>query len=171
MTNAYSDTLKGSVMNIETNGNVKDKHLLIAIDQTENSKHAVLYVAEFLGGFPGFKVTLLSIIQEPEEDFFENEQEQGVWTKNKQEETNRMLENYRQVLIQSGFPEEKVGIKLCIGDAKSLSEMILSFQCNMNCCTVVVGRHHKSKTEEFLFGSISNQLIHEANNCTVWVVE
>jgi len=52
-----------------------------------------------------------------------------------------------------------------------LSDMILSFQCDMSCCTVVVGRHHKSKTEEFLFGSISSQLIHEAKNCAVWVVE
>lgn len=153
------------------NGKARDKHLLIAIDQTEVSKHAVLYVADFLGGFPGFKVTLLSIIQEPEEDFFESEQERVEWTKNKEQEMNHILENYRQVLIQSGFSEDKVNLKLCIGDAKALSDMILSFQCELSCCTVVVGRHHKSKTEEFLFGSISSQLIHEARNCAVWVVE
>jgi nucleotide-binding universal stress UspA family protein len=36
---------------------------------------------------------------------------------------------------------------------------------------VVVGRHHKSKAEEFLFGSTSSKLIHEAKKCAVWVVE
>lgn len=152
-------------------GKARDKHLLIAIDPTAESKRAVLYVADFLGGFSGFEITLLSIIQEPEEDFFESEQEKLAWTKNKEEEMTHILENYRQVLIQSGFSEDKVNVKLCIGDAKALSEMILSFQCELSCCTVVVGRQHKSKTEEFLFGSISSQLIHEARNCAVWVVE
>jgi nucleotide-binding universal stress UspA family protein len=144
---------------------------MIAIDQAEDSKHAVLYVADFLGGFPGFRVTLLSIIQEPEEDFFESEQERNEWTKSKEKEMNQVLENYRQVLIQSGFSEDKVDIKLCVGDAKSLSDMILSMQCQLSCCTVVVGRHHKSKTEEFLLGSVSSQVVHEAKNCAVWVVE
>ncbi|MBI5664091.1 MAG: universal stress protein [Nitrospirae bacterium] len=158
-------------MNIEANSGTRDKHLLIAVDDTQDSKRAISYVGEFLGGFPGFKITLLSIIQEPEEDFFSSEQERAAWTKDKKEQMNGLLDKYRQVLIQSGFQEDKVDIQLCIGDAKSLSDMILSFQCDMSCCTVVVGRHHKSKTEEFLFGSISNQLIHEAKNCAVWVVE
>lgn len=154
-----------------TNEIVRDKHVMIAIDQTEDSKHAVLYVADFLGGFPGFRVTLLSIIQEPEADFFESEQERIKWKDSREKEMNQVLENYRQVLIQSGFSEDKVDIKLCVGDAKSLSDVILSMQCQLSCCTVVVGRHHKSKTAEFLLGSVSSQLIHEAKNCAVWVVE
>jgi len=155
----------------ETTASTKDKHLLIAVDQTESSKRAVLYVADFLGGFPGFAVTLLTIIPEPEKDFFENEAEQIAWIGNEREKTKQRLENYRQILIQSGFPENKVDVKLCMGNAKSLSEMIITFQCDLKCCTMVVARHHKSKTEEFLFGSTSNHLIHEAKNCAVWVIE
>ncbi|RJQ23026.1 MAG: universal stress protein [Nitrospiraceae bacterium] len=162
---------KGAVTNNGPNADARDKHLLIAIDHSEDSKRAVLYVAEFLGGFPGFSITLLSIIQVPEEDFFESGEERAAWLKNKSEETDLLLSNYRQILIQSGFPEDKVLIKSCLGDADSLSGMILSFKCDLNCCTVVVGRQHKSKSEEFLFGSISNQLIHEAKNCAVWVIE
>lgn len=158
-------------MNILANYGARDKRLLIAVDETEDSKRAILYVGDFLGGFPGFKITLLSIIQEPEEDFFRGGQDRIAWRDDKNKEMSGLLEKYRQVLIQSGFQEDKVDVKLCIGDAASLSQMILSFQCDMNCCTIVVGRHHKSKTEEFLFGSISNQLIHEAKNCAVWVVE
>lgn len=150
---------------------MRDKHLMIAIDKTEDSKHAVLYVADFLGGFKGFRVTLLSIIQKPEADFFESERERDEWTNRKEKEMNQVLENYRQILIQSGFLEDKVEVKLYMGDAQSLSDMILSLQCQLSCCTVVVGRHHKSKTEEFLLGSVSSQLIHEAKNCAVWVVE
>ncbi len=157
-------------MNNETGPQMKDRHILIAVDQSESSKRAVLYVADFLGGVPGFKATVMSVIQEPEEDFFENEQERDSWTKKRMEETDRMLENYRRILIQSGFPENKVQTRSCVA-GKSLAELILEFRCEMDCCTVVVARHHKSRTEEFLFGSTSSSLVHKALSCAVWVVE
>ena len=150
---------------------VKDKHLLIAVDESDSSRRAVMYVADFLGGFPGFTVTLISIIPEPEEDFFNSDEEMNVWIKGKADAANKMLANYKQVLMQSGFPEEKVRFRSCVGEAKSFSDAILETRCDLTCCTVVVGRHHKTKTEEFLFGSTSNRLIHEAKNCAVWVVE
>jgi nucleotide-binding universal stress UspA family protein len=148
-----------------------DKHFLIAVDGSESSKRAVLYVADMVGGFPGFRVTLLSIIPEPEEDFFDSEEEQIAWTREKMAEANRLLENYRQVMLQSGFPADKVRIRACVGEERSFAEAILEMRCDMSCCTVVVGRHHKSRTEEFLFGSTSTKLIRDAKNCAVWVVE
>lgn len=150
---------------------VKDKHLLIAVDQTENSKRAVLYVADFLGGLPGFRVTLLSVIPEPEEDFFDTQEEMASWIRKKTEETNSMLDNYRQILITAGFDPDNIRIRACAYEYKSLSEAILDTRCDLTCCTVVVGRHHKTRTEEFLYGSTSSKLIHEAKNCAVWVVE
>lgn len=158
-------------MSPDTDTAVKDKHLLIAVDESDSSRRAVLYVADFLGGFPGFTVTLISIIPEPEEDFFESDAAMNAWIKDKVDATSKMLANYKQVLMQSGFPEEKVKFHSCVGEAKSFSDAILETRCDLTCCTVVVGRHHKTKTEEFLFGSTSNRLIHEAKNCAVWVVE
>jgi len=150
---------------------VKDKHLLIAVDESDSSRRAVLYVADFLGGFPGFRVSLLSIIPEPEQDFYETEAELKAWVEEKIGKANKMLEHYRTILIQSGFPEEKVRFRACVGEPKSLSDAILEIRCDLTCCTVVVGRQHKTRTEEFLFGSTSNRLVHEAKNCAIWVVE
>ena len=158
-------------MPIQNKPGPKDRHFLVAVDETESSKRAVLYLADIIGGFPGFSVTLLSVIPEPEEDFFNSEAEQIAWTKEKLEAANKMLENYRQILIQSGFPPDKVRFRSCVGESRSLAEAILETRCDLTCCTVVVGRHHKTRTEEFLFGSTSNRLIHEAKNCAVWVVE
>ena len=42
-------------MKAETDSPMKDKHILIAVDETESSKGAVLYVADILGGFPRFR--------------------------------------------------------------------------------------------------------------------
>ena len=148
----------------------KDRHFLIAVDESESSKRAVLYVADMVGGFPGFAVTLLSIIPEPEDDFFDSEEEKVAWTKEKLEAANRMLNNYQTIMIQAGFPPDKVRIRSCVGEERSLSEAILNMRCDLSCCTVVVGRHHKSRTEEFLLGSTSTKLIREAKNCAVWVV-
>ncbi len=155
----------------ETEAKTRDKHILVAVDPSESSKRAVLYVADFVGGFPGFTVTLLSIINEPGEDFFETDDEHKIWISNATEKSVQLLGKYRQILIQSGFPEEKVKTSVCVDAPGSLADLILSFQCNLNCCTIVVGRHHKSKTEEFLFGSTSSQIIHDAKNCAIWVVE
>jgi len=149
----------------------KDKHFLIAVDESESSKRAVLYVADIVGGFPGFAVTLLSIIPEPEGDFFESEEEKVAWTKEKSGAANKMLNNYQEIMVQAGFPRDKVHIRSCVGEEKSFSDAILETRCDLSCCTVVVGRHHKSKAEEFLLGSTSTRLIREAKNCAVWVVE
>jgi len=158
-------------MDTNKTGQLKDKHFLIAVDESESSKRAVLYVADIVGGFPGFAVTLFSIIPEPEEDFFESEEEQVAWTKEKLEAANRLLNNYREVMIHAGFAPDKVRIRSCVGEERSFAEAILDMRCDLSCCTVVVGRHHKSKAEEFLLGSTSTRLIREAKNCAVWVVE
>jgi len=149
----------------------KDKHFLIAVDESESSKRAVLYVADMVGGFPGFAVTLLSVIAEPESDFFDSEQERAAWVKEKVERANKMLNNFQEIMVQAGFPTDKVRIRSCLGKEKSFSEAILDMRCDLSCCTVVVGRQHKSKAEEFLLGSTSTRLIREAKNCAVWVVE
>lgn len=158
-------------MNAENEYGMKDKQLLIAVDESDSAQRAVLYVADFLGGFPGFTVTLITIVPEPEVDFFDSSAEMGEWVKKKMDAADTMLERYRQILIQSGFPDDKVHFRSCIGEGRSLADAILEIRCDRSCCTVVVGRGHKTKTEEFLFGSTSNRLIHEAKNCAVWVVE
>ena len=158
-------------MKTEDDSPMKDKHILIAVDETESSKRAVLYVADILGGFPGFRVTLLSIIPEPEEDFFDTTEEQAAWTRKNLEASRAMLENYARVLSQAGFPPDKIRIRACVGEAKEFADVILEAQQSMESCTLVVGRHRKTKTEEFLFGSTSSKLVREARNCAIWVVE
>jgi len=158
-------------MQYENNAQMKDKHLLIAVDESDSSRRAVLYVADFLGGFPGFAVTLISIVPDPEEDFYDSQDELSAWIKQKLATANNMLENYKQILMQSGFPEDKVRFRSCVAETVSLADAILETRCDLTCCTVVVGSHHKTKAEEFLFGSTSSKLVHEAKGCAVWVVE
>ena len=82
-----------------------------------------------------------------------------------------MLERYRQILIQSGFPKTKVRTEIVVGDGRPVSSVILEKQKAVRSCALVVGRRGISKSEEFLYGSVSNALVHSANNCSVWVIE
>jgi len=148
-----------------------ERHILIAVDGSENAKRAVLYVADFLGGAPGFRATVLHVIPEPPADFFASEAEREEWLKKEKARAAEMLERYRQILLQSGFPEDKVAAVADVMTCPSVAECILKTQRGLGCCTVVVGRRGISKKEEFLFGSTSSRIMHSGKNCAVWVIE
>ncbi len=150
---------------------LKDKHIMIAVDESENAKAALLFVAGFIGGFRGFRATILSVIAAPDKDFFDSEGERQKWIADKREALSIVLERYRQILIQSGFPKTKVSTELVLGDGRPVSSVILEKQKEVCSCALVVGRRGISKSEEFLFGSVSDALVHSANNCSVWVIE
>ena len=150
---------------------LKDKHIVIAVDESENSKAALLFVAGFIGGFRGFRVTILSVIAAPDRDFFDSDGERQEWIADKRESLLIVLERYRQILIQSGFPKTKVRTELVVADGRPVSSVIMQKQKEIRSCALVVGRRGISKSEEFLYGSVSNALVHSANNCSVWVIE
>jgi nucleotide-binding universal stress UspA family protein len=150
---------------------IKERHLLLAVDESENAKRVVLYVADFLGGGPGFRVTLLSIVPEPTGDYFETDEERKAWIEEHRFGAEKMLRNYREVLIQSGFSEDNVMVKVEVRNCPSIADCILDDQEKFGCCTIVLGRRGISKKEEFLYGSTSSKILHSGKNCAVWVIE
>lgn len=148
-----------------------DKRLLIAVDESENSKMALLYVAEFLGGFDGFAIKVLSILPVPDADFYDSEEAREQWIQSRKGALSDMLERYRAILIHSGFPENKVVTEVAVTFSDPVSSVIIGKQEEYNACTLIVGRRGVSKQEEFLFGSVSSKIIHKANRCAVWIVE
>ena len=156
---------------ITTSGKINDRHVLIAIDASEMAEKAVLYVGDFLGGVPGFRVTLLNIIPEPSEDFFITEADRTEWITNRRSEAEALLKKYREILIHSGFKKNKVQTRVEVREARSVAECIIDEQKTLGCCTVVMGRRGISKKEEFMFGSTSSKVLHTGKNCAVWVIE
>ncbi|MDX9785417.1 MAG: universal stress protein [Desulfobacterales bacterium] len=153
-------------MNLNINRNI-----LIAADESENAKRAVLYVAKLLGGMKGFKVTVLHIIREPEEDYFPDDAKKDKWYKEYKENIDKVMEEYRQILIAAGFATEDVSTRSTLRYCPSMAECILAERDKLEYGTLVVGRKGLSRKEEFLFGSVSNKIVRTARNCTVWVVE
>ena len=148
-----------------------NKNILIAVDESANARRAVSYVAQFLGGIEGFKVTILHVIPVPEEDFFPSSTDKEKWLSQRRSRVDAMLEAYRQILIRQGFHPSDVSLRSPIRYCPSMAECILAERDEIEYGTIVVGRQGLSRSEEFIFGSISSKIVNHARNCTVWVVE
>ena len=148
-----------------------NRNILIAVDESENARRAVSYVGQLLGGLVGFEVTILHVVPEPEEDYFPSSSQKEKWLTQYRQKVHAMLEDYRQLLIHKGFDSKDVTVRLTIRYCPSMAECILSERDETQYSTIVVGRQGLSRSEEFLFGSISSKIVNHARNCTVWVVE
>ena len=148
-----------------------NKNILIAVDDSANARRAVSYVGQLLGGLPGFRITVMHVIPEPEEDFFRTDADKDQWLSQYRKKIDTLLAECRHDLIDKGFSKENTNVMSTLRYCPSMAECILSERDKIAYSTIVVGRQGISKSEEFLFGSVSSKIIHHAKNCTVWVVE
>lgn len=159
------------------------KKILLAVDASENATRAVEYVGSMTGGGDGFTIRLLCIERLPNRDMFANETEWESACTDTRANLRSFLDESRKRLVDSGVPESNISEKYIAScrspfdenpqscsRGTSVAKEIMETMEQEGCGTVVVGRRGMTKAEEFLFGSISNKVIHSARNCTVWVV-
>jgi len=146
-------------------------HIMIAVNDSAVSDRALMYVAGMLGGLPGFRLTILNLIPLPPEEHFGSGEERQAWLREERDKASRLLERARQLCLQAGFPEGSVEARAVEKLCPSVSDCILQEVREAGACTLVVGRRGISRKEEFLFGSTSSQVLHDAEGCAVWVVE
>lgn len=147
-----------------------NKNILVAVDTSENSRRAVTYVGQMLGGTQGFHITLLHVIPDPEEDYFPSESERESWVDSYRDRTESLLKEYRGMLMEFGFDSSDVDFHAPRRYCPSMAECIMAERDQRSYDTIVIGRQGLSRKEEFLFGSISNKIVTHAKDCTVWVV-
>jgi nucleotide-binding universal stress UspA family protein len=148
-----------------------ERHIMVAVDSSDNARRAVLFVADFFGCYEGFQVTLLHIILEPADTYFKDGEERAKWLKEHRNQADKVMKEYKHILVDAGFPKDKVNVRVEITKGVSVADCIIKEQEKMKCCTIVIGRRGISKKEEFIFGSTSNKIIHEARKCAVLVIE
>jgi len=148
-----------------------NKNILIAVDESENARRAVTYVGRLLAGTKGFKVLILHVMPQPEEDYFATPTEKDKWFERHKLKIDAMLEDYRTLLISEGFDPKDISVRSTLRYCPSMAQCILAERNEIQYGTIVVGRQGLSRSEEFLFGSVSSKIVTHARNCTVWVVE
>ncbi len=147
------------------------KKILIAVDASENAKRAVSYVGEIVSNGRGFRITLLYVLRRVERDLFPDESTWMEKIEKEKKSATKMLERLKGLLVEKGLDAKDVTHELIEISDFSIAQAIMDFQEKGGYGTVVIGRRGMSKAEEFLFGSISNKIVHYAKNCAVWVIE
>jgi len=159
------------------------KKILIAFDGSENAFRAVSYVSEVIGGGQGFMVVLLHVERLPDRDMFADEASWLARCKEQEREIRHALEEAKTIISAKGTPEDRVEERYIVSCRSpfhdrptcsmgtSVAMDILRIQKEENFGAVVIGRRGVTKQEEFLFGSVSNKIVHHARGCAVWVVE
>lgn len=158
--------------------------ILVAIDGSENSKRTIDYVAAIIKGCQWFTVKLLYIERSPDRDFFAND---DLWKEacvRQRQALHDFLSESKQLLIQRGVEPERVQtdyVESCnsplsgntdyCSRGTSIAQDILHVVKEEGFGTVAIGRRGVSKAEEFMFGSVSNKILHSGRDFTIWVVQ
>jgi 2,4-dienoyl-CoA reductase-like NADH-dependent reductase (Old Yellow Enzyme family)/nucleotide-binding universal stress UspA family protein len=130
--------------------------ILIALDGSENAAMGAIYAGDMLAGRSDVQITLLHIRTEESD---QNEQD-----------VRKIMEISQAVLIKAGIPAKSISIQFRdkkTGIARDVLDEIEAGDYG----TVIVGRRGLSRAKQFLFGSVSNKIVHNTRDCTVWVVD
>jgi nucleotide-binding universal stress UspA family protein len=146
--------------------------ILLAMDESENAMRAAQYVGRMLGGSCKlFDVTMVYVLVRPSADLFEEPDGAQKYEDEAKRKMEAVFARAAGVLQEAGLPAANIRSRLIVTEEPGIAQGLLGEQKAGRYSTLVVGRRGVTKAEEFLFGSVSNKVIHHAADCAVWVVQ
>jgi nucleotide-binding universal stress UspA family protein len=159
--------------------------ILLAVDESENSRRAVKYVGSLLRRTPDVAVTLFHVLKPMPRELLEHggsedpaiesqldqqlHNEQEAWIQKEGESESQVLNKACETLTQSGFDRSQVAFK--IGHEEDIARNILEEARDGKHETIVVGRHGTSRIKRLFGGGVTDQLLRDAKGFAIWVVE
>ena len=111
----------------------------------------------------GLSFILLSVLADSKE---ETEAARGAGTSHSksQERDNSMLDNIRRVLNGQGVKDENIkAVSVTLKEKVPVSSKIMEFATKYKADTILLCKHNKKKSEEFLFGDTAIQLVRKTD--------
>ena len=154
------------------------KNILMALDDSENAMSAVEALADTFT--PDHKITLFSVIQDtaavyemygPEltPHLTSVRSEFCSLDHMKKELMNQAQQKAREILVQAGFAEEN--IKLKVENVKNGIARDIIDEAKSGYNTIVMGRRGLSGIKEFFLGSVSNKVVSSVKDVSVFLVD
>jgi len=153
------------------------KKILIAFDDSENAMRAVQYVAESFS--PQHAVTLYSVLpdtatlcelQGPElTPYFKSQQQAFCALEEKKKDVvNQALERAREILLQAGFSEDRISTKVEPKKKGIARDIVMEARNGYD--LIVAGRRGVSGIRDYFLGSISQKILHLAQESSLLIV-
>jgi len=154
--------------------------MLIAIDNSDYAIKVVNYVASSVK--PTVNLTLFCVLptmssnlEKMEKDlqqplFSEKVVELRWMVDEEKKKAESRIKECRTILKNAGFSDNTVEVKMqkkVVGIARDIIAETEKGKYD----TIVVGRRGLSATASFVLGSVSNKIVQNIKNCTVWIVE
>jgi len=154
-----------------------EKKILVAIDDSENAKRAVAFVANFFT--PDSKVTLFSVLQDTAAlcemnspaltPYFTSQQSSFCLLEEKKKElVNEASETAKDILIEAGFAETNITVKVDLKKSGVARDIIKESQAGYD--AIVLGKKGLSGIKDFILGSVSQKVFNSAKDVSVVVV-
>jgi nucleotide-binding universal stress UspA family protein len=155
---------------------MKEK-ILVAFDDSENAMRAVEFVSKSF--HPDHKVTLLSVIPDtaaicdmnsPElTPYFRSQQFSFCTLEDKKKElVTEAMERAKQTLLNAGFEEKDVALKVRPKDKGIARDIVREAAAGYG--VVVLGRRGISGIKEFFMGSVSQKVLNLAKDVSIILV-
>lgn len=153
------------------------KKILVALDESENAMRAVDYIAKTFT--PDHEITLYHVAMDtaaicdmnsPELiPYFTSRQMAFCSLEDKKKElVRKAMEEAKRRLVIGGFAEKKIVSKMESKKKGVARDIIAEAQSGYD--TVVLGRRGLSSVAEFIIGSVSQKVLHNARNVSVVLV-
>ena len=159
--------------------------ILLAVDESENSRRAIHYTGSLLCRTPDVTITLLHVLQPMPRKIMEHggsenpategrlstqlQKDQEAWYKKERESECPILITARVTLEKAGFDATRVSLKF--GHEEDVARSILEEAQSGHFETIVVGRHGTSGMKRIFGGGITDELLRNAKGFAIWVVE
>jgi nucleotide-binding universal stress UspA family protein len=159
--------------------------ILLAVDESENSRRAIHYTGSLLSRTPDVTIMLFHVLKPMPRKLMEHggsenpategrlsmqlQKDQEAWYKNERESECPILITAQATLEKSGFDATRVSLKF--GHEEDVARSILEEARSAHCETIVVGRHGTSGMKRIFGGGITDELLRNAKGFAIWVVE
>jgi len=155
-----------------------EKKILLAIDDSENARRAVEFVANFFT--PDNKITLFNVILDtatlcamnsPElTPYFTSQQSSFCLLEEKKKKiVSEAMQKAKRLLLDANFEEKNITIKSEVKKSGIARDIIREAKSGYN--AVVMGKRGLSGIKEFILGSVSQKVFHIAKDISVLVVD
>ena len=154
-------------------GAVRNKNVLIAVDNSENAMRAVDHAGFILSGTE-VMVTVYHSKRDlrrfvPKEVLQEFPGVQKFWQKKAGDMVAPYMKKARSKLLQAGLAENQISVKVIDGSRSAARDILNEAEENA-IGTVILGRKGYSNVEDYSMGSTTKKILDRASDMTVCIV-